>query len=131
MDGESTLLPMRDRLNLFLERLHAAEAAADHDAAMVLMAATLMAVEDEFSGVPYNPDEPGGDGRMYPPKAQFRYTAWERSGVRCYRQTAHATFVAANGAVEIRARRGNELGAVVFEKQGTDGKKVSDHDPAS
>jgi hypothetical protein len=111
---------MRDLLKLFLERLHGAEPAADHDAAMLLIAATLMAVEDEFSGVSYNPDEPGGDGRMYPPKAMFRYTAWERPGVRCYRQTAHATFVAANGAIEIRSRRGNELGAAVFAKQGTD-----------
>ncbi len=69
---------MRERLTLFLERLHAQEPAADHDAAMALIATTLLAVEDEFSGVPYNPDEPGGDGRMYPPKALFRYTAWER-----------------------------------------------------
>jgi hypothetical protein len=128
VNSESTPMPMRERLKLFLQRLNAAKPAADHDSAMALIAATLVVVEDEFSGVPYNPDEPGADGRMYPPKVQFRYSAWERPGVRCYRHTAHATFVAANGAIEIRSRRGIDLGAVVFEKQGTDGKKVSDYD---
>jgi hypothetical protein len=122
------LVPRFRRLEFFFDRLSAAEAAADHDAAMALLAATLNGVEDEFSGVPYNPEEPGSDGRMYPPNERFRYPKWERPGIRCYRQVAHATFVAENGAVEIRERTGSELGRIIFEKPGRDGRRVSDHD---
>jgi len=118
------ILSKAQRLRVFLEHLQAEVSAADHDEAMALIASTLNKVEDEFSGVSYNPDEPGTDGRMYPPNERFRYSKWERHGVRCYRQTAHATFVGANGAVEIRSRKGGELEEVVFEKPGKDGRRV-------
>jgi hypothetical protein len=118
------------RLTIFFERLRAAHPAVNHDEAMALLSATLNSVEDEFSGVPYNPAEPGTDGRMYPPAEQFRYLKWERPGVRCYRQTAHATFVADNGAIEIRLRQGAELGEIRFEKEGADGRKVNSYDPS-
>jgi hypothetical protein len=119
-----------ERLTIFFERLRAAYPAVNHDEAMALLSTTLNTVEDEFSGVPYNPEEPGTDGRMYPPAGQFRYPKWERPEVRCYRQTAHATFVADNGAIEIRLRKGAELGEIRFEKEGADGRKVSSYDPS-
>jgi hypothetical protein len=115
-------------LELFKDRIRAKEPAANHDAAMASLSETLNSVEDEFSGVPYNPEEAGTDGRMYPPNERFRYRNWERSGVRCYRQVAHATFIADNGAVEIRNRRGTELGSILLEKPGSDGRKVSDYE---
>ena len=118
----------RERLNLVYNRLDEEEPAANHDEALALLASILNEVEDDFSGVPYHPDEPGTDGRMYPPNARFRYKNWERTGVYCYRQVAHATFIAENGAVEIRSRVGAELGGILYEKPGRDGKKVSDYD---
>jgi hypothetical protein len=123
-------LPKAERLKLFFDRLQAKDPAVDHDTAMALIASTLKSVEDEFSGIPYNAEEPGTDGRMYPPDERFRYLKWERPGVRCYRQVAHATFVADNGAVEIRARVGSELSRIIFEKQGADGRRVNDYDSA-
>jgi hypothetical protein len=127
MSGEQSLLPKLQRLELFLDRLRGKESASDHDAAMALLSNTLNGVEDEVSGVPYNSEEPGSDGRMYPPNARFRYPKWEQAGIRCYRQVAHATFIANNGAVEIRARTGSELGQIIFEKPGRDGRRVSDY----
>jgi hypothetical protein len=98
MSGDEPLAK-RLRLEFAFDRLTAAASATDHDEALRLIAAILNAVEDEFSGVPYNPDEPGSDGRMYPPEERFRYKNWERLGVRCYRQVAHATFIADNGGL--------------------------------
>jgi hypothetical protein len=128
MEGHKNPLSKRERLAVFFQRLLEREPAARHDEAMALIVTTLNGVEDEFSDVPYNPEEPGTDGRMYPPNERFRYPKWERAGVACYRQVAHATFVAGNGAVEIRLRTGSELGRIIFEKAGKDGRKVSDHD---
>jgi hypothetical protein len=121
-------LPKVERLALFRQRLQESRPAVNHEEAMVLLARTLNGVEDEFSGVPYNPEEPGTDGRMYPPHERFRYLKWECASVRCYRQVAHATFVADNGAVEIRSRKGAELGEVIFSKPGQDGREVSAYD---
>jgi hypothetical protein len=126
MEDSNTALPKKDRLELFFHRVREIEPAANHDEAMALLASTLNAIEDEFSGVPYNPDEPGTDGRMYAPKEIYRYPAWERSGIRCYRQVGHATFIADNGAIEIRPRKRGELADPSFEKAGKDGRKVSD-----
>jgi hypothetical protein len=121
----------RERLNLVYNRLDNEQPAANHDEALTLIARVLNEVEDEFSGVPYNPDEPGTDGRMYPPNTRFRYKNWERPGIHCYRQVAHATFIAENGALEIRSRSGTELGNILYEKPGKDGKKVSDYDSSA
>ena len=128
MASSDVPLSKRERLELFCRRLNDAEPAANHDEALALLARTLHDVEDEFSSVPYNPEEPGTDGRMYPPNDRFRYPKGERPGIRCYRQVAHATFVAENGAVEIRFRAGGSLGAIFFKKPGKDGREVSDYD---
>lgn len=108
--------------------MKAAPPVATHDEAKALVDGTLNGVEDEFSGVPFDEERAGTDGRMYPPSEKFLDTKWSNRNVRCYRQTAHATFIAENGAIEIRPRRGHELGPIRFEKQGRDGRKVSDYD---
>jgi len=128
MEGNKDSLSKGERLAIFFRRLQEEEPAASLNEALELLGHTLNAVEDEFSGVPYNPEEPGTDGRMYPPNERFRYTKWERPGIFCYRQVAHATFIANNGAVAIHLRTGSELGRILFEKPGKDGKKVSDYD---
>ena len=128
MASNDPRLTKSNRLSVFYSRLGEAASAGNHDEGLALITKILHAVEDEFSGVAYNPEELGTDGRMYPPNVRFRYKDWERPNVCCYRQVAHATFIADNGAIEIRARLGADLGSILFEKPGQDGKKVSDYD---
>ena len=116
------------RLRLFYRRMGASEPAARHDEAMAMLASALNDVEDEFSGVPFDEERAGTDGRMYPPSERYRNLSFSRPGIHCYFQTAHATFVSENGAIEIRPRRGRDLGTILFEKQGNDGRKVTDYD---
>lgn len=66
---------MTDRAARIVERFRRLETAApcnSMDAALDLVANTLKAVEDEMSGVAYNPDFPLDDGRMYPPREDAR-----------------------------------------------------------
>ncbi len=92
------------------------------------MAGTLNGVENEFSGIAYDPERSGADGRLYPPDEQYRDPKWESPGLRCYRQRAHMTIIAANGAIEIRERNVGELGAIILGNAGNDGRKVSNYD---
>ncbi len=129
-------LPKAQRLEIFMRRLkERAPAASSHDEAMAMLAETLNQVEEEFSGAPYDPEEGGTDGRLYAPKEKYRRPEWERPGVRCYRQVAHATFVAENGAVEIRRIEfqdtGRVLGGIIFEKPGLNGRMVSNYGHSS
>ncbi len=128
MASDQSPLTIHQRLELFFHEIRARERAANHDEAMALISSTLNAVEDKFSGIPYNPDQRRTDGRMYPPDERWRYRNWERLGIRCYRQFAHATFIADNGAIEIRSRTGDELNEISFETEGKNGRKVSDYD---
>ena len=116
-----------ERLLVYFTRMSNSQPATSHDEAMLLLE-MLNEIENELSEIPYDPDEPGTDGRMYPPNAMFRYKLWERSGVQCYRQAGHATFVADNGAIEICKRVGIILGQIIFEKPGRNDRKVSDYD---
>ena len=102
-----------------------------HDEAMQLMAETLNGVEDEFSGVPYDPSEPGNDGRMYPPDPRFPARRASAPGVRVYRQRAHVTYVADNGGIETRVVQAEAEGPVEYtmlDKPGSDGRRVSEYE---
>lgn len=57
-----------ERQKEFFKRLGLARAAASLGESRELIDRTLNDVEDEFSGVPFNPDSFLSDGRMYPPK---------------------------------------------------------------
>ena len=70
---------------MFFERLEAAPPASSADEALDLLAKTLNAVEDEHSGVEYNPDAWKDDGRMYPPKEDNRRAVPDRPSLRRYR----------------------------------------------
>ena len=90
---------------------------------MNLLASTLNAVEDEHSGVSFNPDSWQTDGRMYPALADRIRSVPGRLGVSCLHHVRHLTFVAANGSIEIKDRA---TGEVVFTKTGTAGRGVWD-----
>ncbi len=116
-----TPLPKAVRLQEFLRRLRSLPAAANHDQARAQIEETLNAVEDELSGVVFNPDHWRTDGRMYPAQDDSAADVEGHPGVTSYRHRSHETFIAENGAFEIRNLNGND---VLIEKLGADGKGV-------
>jgi len=108
------------RLAEFVRRLQESAPAVNHDEAFDLLVRTLNAVEDEFSGTPYDPNAWQSDGRMYPPQFDSRRSLAGRPDVTRYRSQSHNTFIAANGAIEIQTIDG----FVLISKPGADGCDV-------
>ena len=109
---------------MFLQRLQAAPPASSADEAFALLAKTLNAVEDEFSGVPNRPEHYRTDGRLYPPQEDRRAKCPERPSLRKYWSTAHISFFGINGSIRVETSEGE----VVLDKPGQDGRKTHDLD---
>lgn len=109
---------------MFLERLEAAPPASSTDEALDLLARTLNAVEDEHSGVEFNPTPWKDDGRMYPPQEDNRRTVADRPSLRRYRSAKHNTFIGTNGSIQIQDLDRK----VMLDKAGLDGRKTHDLD---
>lgn len=109
-----------ERLDEFFRRLAAAPAAASHDEAFRLLCDTLNRVEDELCDEPYDPSAWTTQDRMYPPQEDAARPVADHPAVTRYRSRGHNSFVAVNGAVEIRDMSNRAL----FEKPGADGKGV-------
>lgn len=114
------MLSKKERLEIFRQRLNAAQAARSADEALLLLRNTLNEVEDEFSGVVYNPELWESDDRMYPPHEDNR--RYQEGPCRRYRSVKHHTFVGENGALRIVTLDGD----VLVDKAGNDGRKVKD-----
>jgi hypothetical protein len=108
------------RLIEFLRRLRWAAPAANAEEAFELVARILNAVEDEFSGTPFDPQAWQTDGRLYPPQIDSRRVVPDRPDVTRYRSRSHNTFIAANGAIEIQTIDR----VVLLSKPGADGESV-------
>lgn len=111
------IIGKRERLDLFFERLSAADPAADAEEAFLLISRILNEVEDEYSGVTFDPENWKDDGRLYPPLKDNARPVNGRPDLTRYRSRGHNTFIRENGAIGIRAL-GGEL---IFEKAGKDG----------
>ena len=111
-----------ERVQEFFWRMANAPAAASAEEAFELITSALTAVEDEHSGIPNDPRGPGADERMFPPIARYHFVIEGRPDLDGYRQKAHDTIIAGNGAILIRVRRTLKI---VFEKPGRDGRKVT------
>lgn len=109
------------RLKLFYQILEAAPAASTHDEGYELICNTLNAIEDEHSGVPNNPNAWKRDGRLYPPQKDRAYAVAGFPRVIRYRSFNHETYIAANGAIEVKLVA---TGKIDFTKPGADGKGV-------
>jgi hypothetical protein len=112
------------RLAIFIARLRKAPLGRDAAEATSLIATTLNAVEDELSGIVFDPASLGNDGRLYPPRDDYAYPVDGRPDVTRFRNKAHNTFVATNGAFRIETI-GKQM---VFEKPGADGLHVFEDD---
>lgn len=123
-------LPKHARVAEFLRRLEQAPPCADLGSARALLDRTLNEVEDELSGVPYNPQNWRTDGRMYPVQDDNVRSVPGHPCVRRLVSLGHVTYVAENGALEVRVKDGSvdgpRVGKLVFEKPGNDGKGVWD-----
>jgi len=108
------------RLVEFLRRLRWAAPASDAEEAFELIARILNAVEDEFSGTPFDPSAWKTDGRLYPPQFDSQRVVPGRQDVTRYRSRSHNTFIAANGAIEIQTIDG----FVLLSKTGANGESL-------
>jgi hypothetical protein len=119
------MLSKSKRLHEFIQRLQAVPAASSADEAFILLAETLHAVEDEFSGVPNRPELWKTDGRMYPPREDSRVKCPERPSLRKYRSKGHYDFLGINGSIRIETVDAETL----LDKPGQDGRKAYELDP--
>ena len=106
-----------ERLKLFIDRLKAAPAAASYKEARALLTATMNGVEDEHSGVPYDPVNWAIDGRLYPPHDDHMKTS-EIADVVVFHSRGHQITFGQNGSITILGRRGAMRGKVVLDKKG-------------
>ena len=116
------VLPKKRRFEIFLERLEAAPAANGAHEGFNLLARTLNAVEDEFSGTPNNPERWRTDGRLYPPQKDSRIKYPEPGALRKYRTRGNYIFIGLNGSIRIETLEGE----VLMDKRGQDMRKVQD-----
>ncbi len=108
-----------ERIAEFFRRLADLPPQTNQLSARQALEGTLNAVEDDLSGVPFNPDGWRTDGRMYPVQDDNAADVEGHPGVQALRSRGHETFVATNGAIEIRESTTDK---VVFTKAGADGK---------
>ena len=113
-----------ERLQIFVQRLKAANRAASAEDALDLLSTILNAVEDEFSGLPCNPHAGQKEGRMYSPQQDNRHEVPDRPSVCRYRSAQHNTYFGLNGAIRIETTDGK----VLLDKPGRDGRKIHDID---
>jgi hypothetical protein len=122
---------LRDRFREFIRRLTAVAPFSTFQEAWAGLAGALDGVEDEFSGIKKNPDqtnEAPPDGRMYPPHPK-REVSSGAAGVRSFRQKAHLTSFADNGAIEVvKIKDARPVqGPPDLDKAGSDGRRVADY----
>jgi hypothetical protein len=115
-----------ERLAEFFRRLGAARVVSSFDEAYVLLCSTLDEVEDELSGLPNEPDHWMTLDRMFPPRPD-RMSSVAECDVKRFDNVRHITYIAANGAIEIRSKS-RKSGAIKvhFSKAGSDGRAISD-----
>lgn len=124
-------LSKAERVKLILTKLKEAAPVGSGDEALVLIDQVFRLIEDQHSGVPY---EPFHKDRLYPPVAEMEQKVPGKPWLRRYRHTSHYTLIAENGAIMICVIvRGIENGVhkivgerTELDKPGADGRGVPD-----
>ena len=120
------MLSKQKRLEVFLKRMEDVAPASSAEEALNLLANVLNQVEDEFSGVSYNPQLWETDGRMYPPQVDNVRDVPGRPSLQRYRSVNHNTFIGKNGSIRIETIPGR----VLLDKYGSDGRTAFNLDKA-
>ncbi len=113
--------PKRERLREVFRRLAALPPARSFREAWKQLTEMMNTVEDELSGIPYNPKLWRTDGRLYPPQRDMERSVKGKRGLRVFRSVSHRTYITRSGAIEIRTLDGTPE----FQKSGADGKGVT------
>jgi hypothetical protein len=112
----------KQRFQEFLRRLELSPPAPTLGEARRLIDATLNAVEDEMSGVPYNPTTWLTDGRTYPVQDDNIRGVPGQPNVKRARSKDHNIYLGKNGAICIVQISTHE---VLLDKPGEDGNLIS------
>lgn len=99
----------RERLAEFVARMTAAPACVSFSEAFEQLSAVMIAVEDELSGVAFDPDYPLDDTRMYPPRDDARRLVEGRPDLQRFRSAGHNTYFSDSGAILIVDLKGKVL----------------------
>jgi hypothetical protein len=114
-------IPKQDRLQEVYRRLAQAPAAGTFTEMRRQLDAVLNSVEDQMSGVPYDPRCWVTDGRLYPVQDDNVYDVDGHPRVMLLRARRNEIYIGDNGAIEIRDAAS---GGVEFNKPGEDGYGV-------
>jgi hypothetical protein len=109
------------RLAIFKERLLAAVPSTTLKDGRSLLEKILNAVEDEFSGVPFNLAAADYDGRMFPPLDDRRKVISANPRIEQFNSAGHVTWIGENGAIKIVFRRDR---SILLDKPGRDGRTI-------
>ena len=114
-----------ERRRIFFERLMQSEPASTHEEGYDLLASTLNGVEDEMSGVRFDPANWMADGRMYPPLPDRLLAPTVESTGRyfVYQNKRHRTIIGVNGAIKVVVGKAT---TVELNKPGRDGRTVDE-----
>ena len=82
-----------ERLTEIFRRLAFAAPAASYTDALDLIALIMNQVEDQMSGVPFDPENWRNDGRLYPPQADSVRMIVDRPDLKRFRSKEHNTVV--------------------------------------
>ena len=126
--------PRHERLTQLFRRLQCLPMPLTAQEAKAQLDATLDAVEDAMTTIPYNPVMSQSDGRMYPAQEDNCFPVPGHPDVVRYRSGGHHIFIRANGALEIRRlttaggepARPPQTGLLDFARPGADGRSVWD-----
>ena len=116
-------MPSRnERLEEFFRRMLEAPASSSFDEAYQKFCSTLDQVEDELTGLPNEPSQWKTIPRNFPPQKD-RMSSIQGSDVKRFENRRHRTYIAPNGAIEVRT-----IGSVVAHLSiaGSDGRTVCD-----
>lgn len=100
-------MSIHDRFDQFLKQLGRSLGCSSFEAAFELLSRTLNQVEDDLSGVPYDPTHPRNDGRMYPPDDDAYRAVPGRADLHRYRSRQHNTYFSDSGALLIIDLKGH------------------------
>ncbi|HEY0018905.1 MAG TPA: hypothetical protein VGC13_21570 [Longimicrobium sp.] len=112
--------PKQHRLQEIYRRLTQAPAAGTFDEMRAQLADVINAVEDQLTGIPYDPANWRNDGRIYPVYDDNVFDVAGHPRVTLLRARKNLVYIGDNGSAEIRDASGD----VTFRKPGRDGLGV-------